>query len=89
MPSSPLPADARDANKFSSAPRSRRDLLPIVGMAKLPPRTEPLAPEMQKLVAEYLSDNAESLRLLHQASFMKSCRYPVDLTKGVNTLFAI
>jgi hypothetical protein len=76
----------RNTNKFSSISRSKRDLLPIVGMAKLPPRTEPLTPEMQKLVAEYLSDNAESLRLLHQASLMKSCRYPIDLSRGVNTL---
>ena len=41
---------------------------------------------MQKLIAEYLSDNAESLRLLHEAASMKSCRYPVDLSKGINTL---
>jgi hypothetical protein len=81
-----VPADAKDTNKFTSVPRSKRDLLPIVGMAKLPPRTEPLTPEMQKLLAEYLSENAESLRLLHQAASMKPCRYPVDLTNGVSTL---
>jgi hypothetical protein len=40
---------------------------------------------MQQLVAEYLSDNAEALRLLHQAASMKSCRYPIDLTKGLAT----
>lgn len=80
------PADARDKSRFSSPPKSKRDLLPVVGMAKLPPRTEPLTPEMQKLVAEYLSDNAESLRLLREASLMKSSRYPIDLTTGVRTL---
>jgi hypothetical protein len=76
------PSDADDKSKFSSRPRSKRDLLPVVGLAKLPPRTEPLPAEMQQLVAEYLSDNAGALRLLHQAAVMKSCRYPVDLTKG-------
>lgn len=64
----------------------RRDLLPVVGSAKLPPRTEPLPAEMQQLIAEYLSDNAEALRLLHQAASMKSSRYPIDLSKGVETL---
>jgi hypothetical protein len=81
-----VPADARDTNKFSLVPRSKGELLPIVGYGKLPPRTEPLTPEMQKLVAEYLSDNAESLRVLHEAGAMKSSRYPIDLTKGVMTL---
>ncbi len=76
------PADARDTNKFYSPPKTKRDLLPIIGMAKLPPRIEPLAGETLKVIVEYLSDNAESLRLLHQASFMKSCRYPVDLSRG-------
>ena len=37
------PADARDTNKFYSPPESKHDLLPIVGMAKLPPRTETAA----------------------------------------------
>lgn len=81
-----VPADAKDKTRFYSPPESKRDLLPVVGMAKLPPRTEPLPAEVQKLVAEYLSDNAEALRLLHKAAAMKSCRYPIDLTKGINTL---
>ena len=76
------PADVTDTNKYFSPPKSKRDLLPIVGMAKLP-KTEPLSAEAQKVIAEYLSDNAESLRLLHEAASMKSCRYPVDLAKGV------
>ena len=66
--------------------KTMRDLLPIEGFAKLPPRTEPLPADMQQLIAEYLSDNAEALRLLHQAASMKACRYPVDLSKGFSTL---
>jgi hypothetical protein len=80
------PSDADDKSKFSSRPRSKRDLLPVVGTAKLPPRTEPLPAEMQQHVAEYLSDNAEALRLLHQAAAMKSCRYPADLSLGIASL---
>jgi hypothetical protein len=79
-------SDATGTSKPSSPPRNRRDQLPIVGLAKLPSRTEPLPAETRQLVAEYLSDNAEALRLLHQASAMKLCRYPIDLNKGAATL---
>jgi hypothetical protein len=58
------------------------ELLPVVGMVDLPPRTEPLPAEMKQLVSEYLADNTEALRLLHQAASMKRCRFPVDLSKG-------
>jgi hypothetical protein len=79
------PSDADNKSKFSSRPRSKRDLLPVVGMAVLPPRPEPLPAEMRQLVADYLADNAEAVRLLHRAATMKSCRYPVDLAKGFAT----
>ena len=79
-------SNATDRSKFSSPPRTRRDQLPTVGQAKLPLRTEPLPAETRQLVAEYLSDNAEALQLLHRASAMKSCRYPIDLNKGFATL---
>ncbi len=63
----------------------KRDLLPIVGDAKLPPRTQALSDEVQSLIAEYLADNTESLRLLHEGASMRRCRYPVDLTSGFET----
>jgi hypothetical protein len=66
----------------SNPERAKRYLLPISGMAKLPQRTEPLPGGMKQLVAEYLSDNSEALRLLYQATSMKSCRYPIDLSEG-------
>src|ERR1041385_1387142 len=67
VPSS-VPADFTNKCDCCSTPKLRRDLLPVVGMAKLPARTDPLPVEMQQLVAEYLSDNAQALRLLHQAA---------------------
>jgi hypothetical protein len=79
------PANANDKTRFSSPPSSKHDLVPVVGKVKLPPRTEPLPADTKQVLAEYLSDNAEALRLLHQAAAMKSCRYPIDLTKGMTT----
>ena len=77
-----VPADVTDRTKFFSRPESKRDRLPVVGFAKLPPKTDPLPAETRQLVDDYLSDNAEALRLLHQAASMRSCRYPIDLTRG-------
>jgi hypothetical protein len=62
------------------------DLLPIVGNAKIPPDSQALSNEVQNLIAEYLSNNAEPLRLLHEGTSVERCRYPVSFSKGVETL---
>jgi hypothetical protein len=59
--------------------------LPIAGRAELPPRTEPLTQETKALIAQYLSDNQQALKLLHEAAAIKNCRYPVDLSLGHGT----
>ncbi len=56
--------------------------LPIVGKAPLPERTQPLDDPNQQLVEKFLSDNEETLTLLHEAASIEHCRYPIDLTKG-------
>jgi len=57
--------------------------LPIVGVAELPDRTTPLAPEMKQGIAGYLRQNTRALRLLHQGATFKAARYPVDYSKGM------
>jgi hypothetical protein len=59
--------------------------LPIIGRAKLPARTEPLPEEMMTSIARYITDNNEALILLHKASAIEHCRYPIDLSIGVDT----
>ncbi|MHC4575324.1 MAG: hypothetical protein ACYS76_14540 [Planctomycetota bacterium] len=56
--------------------------LPITGDAELPPRTESLGEETKTLIAAYLADNNEAVRLLHEGAAVEHCRYPVDLTRG-------
>src|ERR1043165_9599966 len=60
--------------------------LPIIGRGKLPPRNEPLAPEMRQAIADYVATNQAALELLEKGLTLKSCRYPVDLTPGYATL---
>jgi len=64
----------------------KRKLLPIVGEAELPLRTEPLTEETKALVTQYLADNQQALELLHKGAAMEHSRYPVDLSKGFEAL---
>jgi hypothetical protein len=59
--------------------------LPVVGKAKLPPRTEPLPEEMKALIEQYIADNNEALELLHVGAAIEHCRYPIDLSAGFET----
>ena len=60
----------------------KRELLPIVGQAELPLRTEPLTEETKALVTQYLADNRQFLELLHKGAAIEHSRYPIDLSKG-------
>src|SRR5207249_6365628 len=60
--------------------------LPIIGRGKLPPRNEPLPPEMRQAIADYVATNQAALELLEKGLALKSCRYPVDLTPGYDAL---
>jgi len=61
-------------------------LIPVVGRAELPGRTEPLTKQTKTLITEYLADNRQALELLHKGAAIKHSRYPVDLSKGFEAL---
>src|SRR5207247_10601819 len=65
---------------------TRPPKLPISGRVKLPPRNEPLPPEMKQAIADYVATNQVALELLEKGLAFKSCRYPVDLTPGWDAL---
>jgi hypothetical protein len=62
--------------------KTKSELLPFIGQAKLPARTEPLPEGMKAAIAQYIADNNEALALLHKAAVIEHCRYPVDLSSG-------
>jgi type II secretory pathway pseudopilin PulG len=64
----------------------KRKLLPIVGQAELPLRTEPLTEETKAVVTQYLADNQKALELLYKGAAIEHSRYPVDLGKGFEAL---
>jgi hypothetical protein len=62
--------------------KEKRKLLPVVGLARLPLRTEPLAEETKVLVTQYLADHQQALELLHKGAAIEHSRYPLDFSKG-------
>jgi hypothetical protein len=68
---------------FHELNQEERESLPIFNRSKLPARTEPLAQETKKLLAQYLADNKQTLEFLHKAASIKHCRYPVDFTNNL------
>lgn len=59
------------------------NLLPVVGKADTYLRTEPPPSKVKRAMEEYLAQNAETLRLLHRAAFMKHYRYPVEFVSAI------
>ena len=55
--------------------------LPVFGKAPLPARTQPLDASARKLVENFLSDNENTLTLLHEAASTEHCRYPIDFSR--------
>ncbi len=59
-----------------------KEVLPKVGKAKLPARTEPLDPAMLQVIEAFLVENEEALSLLHEATALDYSRYPMDFSQG-------
>jgi hypothetical protein len=59
-----------------------KELLPWVGKAEKPPRTEPVDETMQQAIAAFLSDNEKALTLLHEALALEHSQYPMDFSRG-------
>ena len=85
-----IPESADNASKaiiesfshYSKWGEEELKLVPVVGKAELPLRTEPLTEETKTLVTLYLADNQAALDLLHKGAEIEHSRYPIDLSKG-------
>ncbi len=60
--------------------------LPILGNAPPPPLSEPLSPGMKSALAAFLQRNHDALQFFNQGTPYDQSRYPIDLTKGPDTL---
>jgi len=74
-----------DAISYYREP-NRPELVPVVGQAELPGRTEALSEEAEEAAAEYLASCREALELVGEASGIEHSRYPIDLSAGFDTL---
>jgi hypothetical protein len=57
------------------------DAVLLVGRAEPPSRDEPLDAQTRQTAERFLSDNQQTLSLLHEAASIEHCRYPEDFTK--------
>ncbi len=73
-------------DRVADLPTQREKLVPVIGSANWPPAGKPLPADMEKAIARYLKKNAQAVELFRQGSKSGSYRYPIDLTKGPDTL---
>ncbi|MBI4475050.1 MAG: hypothetical protein HY646_20450 [Acidobacteria bacterium] len=64
----------------SSVTKNR--LLPVLGYVDLPPRGQPLPPDMKLLIGEYIRENQKALAGIHAAAKKDRFRCPTDLSVG-------
>lgn len=57
------------------------EAVPVVGKTELPPRTEPLDAPVRQMAERFLSDNQQTISLLHEAASIEHCRYPDDFVR--------
>jgi len=57
------------------------DAVLLVGRAHLPARGEPLDAQIRQTAERFLSDNQQTLSLLHEAASIEHCQYPEDFAK--------
>jgi hypothetical protein len=57
------------------------EAVPIMGKAEPPARGEPLDAPARQMAERFLSDNLQTLSLLHEAASIEHCRYPDDFAK--------
>ena len=79
-PDGPNAADvyARAYEKFNEDDEKRKGAPYLIGTRiELPPLGEPLPDEMKKRIAAFLVENAEAIKLLHEAAEIEGCRFPI------------
>lgn len=87
-----LPAGAENAAEYYLAAFSaygepndeEKELLPWVGRAKRPARTEPVNEATQQATEAFLAENAEALTLLREAAALEHAQYAMDLSQGAD-----
>jgi hypothetical protein len=83
-----IPADAEnaadyviDAGFYYNEPNNK-DMLPFIGKAELPARTESMSEETKKIISQFLDSNQKCLESLHKTAGLEYGRYPADFRQG-------
>ncbi len=71
---------------YSEPNDAAREILPWVGKADKPARTEPMDPALLQAIEAFLGENEKALSLLHEAVALDYARYPMDFSQGFDML---
>lgn len=63
-------------------------LAPLIGGRGELPLSEPLDAETLTVLENHVASSEEALEILHEAASIEGCRYPIDLTDGINVLMS-
>ena len=69
-------------SQYSEPNDEAKQLLPWVGRAERPSRTEPVDEAMQQAIVAFISENTEALALLHEAATLEHSQYPMGFSQG-------
>jgi hypothetical protein len=70
-----------DAGFYYNEP-DNKEILPVIGKAALPARTESMSEETKKIISKFLDSNQRCLESLHKTAGLKYGRYPSDFRLG-------
>jgi len=65
---------------------AHHDILPWVGKADKPARTEPVDEALLQAIEAFLAQNEKALDMLHEAVALEYARYPMDFNQGLDML---
>lgn len=69
-------------SRYAEPNAEAKELLPWVGRAEKPSRTEPMGEAMRQAIMTFISGNAKTLTLLYEAAALEHSRYPMDFSQG-------
>ncbi len=64
----------------------QKDILPWMGKADKPSRTEPVDEALPRVAEAFLAENQKALDMLHQAAPLEYARYRMDFSQGFDML---
>ncbi len=74
-------------DEYLEVPKKDEYNILIAGLADYPDAGKPVPEKVLKASRKYLETNAKTLEYIRKGNTYSRCRYPIDLPKGIDTLY--